>query len=53
MGTAALVDELSMSTAIDAAVAVVGWQHAYFGSNRAGGEGDADHYVTTRPTHAA
>jgi len=23
----------------------------YFGSNRAGGEGDADHYVTTRPAH--
>jgi Tol biopolymer transport system component len=24
----------------------------YFGSGRAGGEGDADHYVTTRPAHA-
>ncbi len=23
----------------------------YFGSNRAGGEGDADHYMTTRPAH--
>lgn len=24
----------------------------YFGSNRAGGEGDSDHYVTTRSAHA-
>jgi Tol biopolymer transport system component len=24
----------------------------YFGSNRAGGDGDSDHYVTTRPAHA-